>query len=86
LTPAKNVSSETPSREVNRTSAARLGTVLPPSTDDTNARVIGLPSCAWVNPRARRSRRTSKPTARAKDESGPAARCLEIVDIRTEAA
>jgi len=82
LTPAKNSSSEIPSRAVSRLRAARDGTASPDSTEDTNDLVSGRPSSLWLRPRLERRRRTSEPTARANGVPGPASDCLAIVDSR----
>lgn len=86
LTPAKNTSSEIPRRAVRRLNAASDGTASPDSTDDTNDRVNGLPSSAWLRPRDDLSRRISAPTAWANGVLGPARECLAIVDIRIREA
>jgi hypothetical protein len=72
-----------PSRRAMISKLAIEGTRRPFSTDDTNARVIGVASCACERPRAVRRDRISPPSVRAKPESGPASWCLEIVDSRT---
>jgi hypothetical protein len=80
LTPAKKTSSEIPRRAVSRLRAASEGIASPASTDDTNERVSGAPSSAWLRPRAVRRRRISVPSAQAKGVPGPASDCLAIVD------
>ncbi len=84
LTPARIVAGSVASRPDRWNSEASDGITCPCSTADTNALLNGKPASAWLSPAARRRRRTSRPIARARGDSGAHTKCLAILDSRMD--